>query len=87
MPTPRQLLKIINDFKPVSQLSFWEALIETEYLTKIVLHHRRWYYRLSDETPLLDADYDKIEIRIIKLAEHFPELYSLAHPIISEVGY
>ncbi|KQC49630.1 hypothetical protein AP064_01210 [Candidatus Liberibacter solanacearum] len=85
LPTPSQYRKIIKGLKPVSQLSPWEALIEMEYFTKIGLHHRRWYYRLS-QSILSDSEYDLIEVRISELADNFPEIYPCNHPF-RQVGY
>ncbi|WP_407041863.1 DNA ligase [Candidatus Liberibacter solanacearum] len=85
LPTPSQCRKIIKGFKPIKQLTTWATFIEMEYLTKIGLHHRRWYYRLS-QSILSDSEYDHIESRISELADNFPELYPHNHPF-RQVGY
>ncbi|ONI58632.1 hypothetical protein, partial [Candidatus Liberibacter solanacearum] len=85
LPQPNALCSLLRKAKPTDLLSCAEVLIEVEYYTKLMIHHQRWYYRLSD-TPIDDALYDLIERRLNALEQKHPKLFPKDHPIHG-VGY
>ncbi|OYQ33440.1 DNA ligase (NAD(+)) LigA [Niveispirillum lacus] len=72
MPAPHHL----ND---VDMLSFEEAAGEHAALVAEIRHHRELYYT-KDAPALLDADYDRLEQRLIALETRFPDLMTVDSP-------
>ncbi|WP_045960608.1 hypothetical protein [Candidatus Liberibacter solanacearum] len=85
LPTRKELMAFLKKAKPVEKLSSLEAYVELEYLTKICLHHQKWYYRLSDPR-IEDRLYDQLENRTKNILDIHPQHDNPKHPM-NFVGY
>ncbi|ONI59098.1 hypothetical protein AYJ09_01585 [Candidatus Liberibacter solanacearum] len=80
LPTRNKLMVFLKKAKPVEKLSSLEAYVELDYLTKICLHHQKWYYRLSDPQ-IEDWIYDQLENRAKNILDIHPQCDNPKHPM------